>query len=533
MDSAHQKPLPSKDDTRHSMTLDMRPSKPPGLQEGDEGLRHSSADVRCSPTKMNGTATTVVSERLARDMMIGQHIRGTENAEKRLSNGVIPHAPISTRGEATNDASTTSSSAEKRSPSIPTDRVAMFHKAGSAPPTFLVEGVPVEGEESKAQGSRSTAGRSGSGSKGNVSAHSPLEQSKKGLSDDQSHSNSDQSHSNSDQSHSRLSGQLYDHLDDLLTHPKERTTPTSDLPNNNDSSDEMLFFGDKRRSGSLSRSSSSSAGSGVYDHLPTIASPEPPSPELPFESAVPEKRDLTKTDFSILSALGNFTSPRRNISQPALSTPNSARESPCDQFGRFPSIDEESSDEDEGRRSATPTNEGDTPETPTNTMFPPVKLRYKKKEEIASDPFADLLSPKSASRLRWSQELNPLYDYIKGFKVTDGVKMYDSTPSKLVQSSKATTGSGGGGGGDNGEGAGGGGANGKTPSMIMEEEGEEDELGSVCWEGDLSEFSQDTMSVTSQDTQQSPTSPTSSYGGDAYGDTLSLQMRVSFSMVIL
>lgn len=63
--------------------------------------------------------------------------------------------------------------------------------------------------------------------------------------------------------------------------------------------------------------------------------------------------------------------------------------------------------------------------------FEEVKLREKK-----SDPFLDLLSV-GTTRLRWSQELNPLYDYIKGFKISDGVKLYD-TPSKLTQSINAS-----------------------------------------------------------------------------------------------
>ncbi len=62
-----------------------------------------------------------------------------------------------------------------------------------------------------------------------------------------------------------------------------------------------------------------------------------------------------------------------------------------------------------------------------------VKLRQKK-----HDPFADLLSPQSKARLRWSQELNPLYDIIKGFKVSDGVKLYDTRPSMLLESSRAS-----------------------------------------------------------------------------------------------
>ena len=69
--------------------------------------------------------------------------------------------------------------------------------------------------------------------------------------------------------------------------------------------------------------------------------------------------------------------------------------------------------------------------------FEQVKLR-EKKHRSQQDPFAELLSPKATARLRWSQELNPLYDIIKGFKISDGVKLYDTTPSKLLESSSAS-----------------------------------------------------------------------------------------------
>lgn len=117
--------------------------------------------------------------------------------------------------------------------------------------------------------------------------------------------------------------------------------------------------------------------------------------------------------------------------------------------------------------------------------FEGVTLRQKKKQELANeDPFADILSPKASCRLRWSQELNPLYDYIKGFKA-DGVKLYDSSPvSKLLHSTVA----------NNMEG----GATNKPPSVILEDEGEHFE--------ERESVSDDTQSVWSQDTMQSPTS---------------------------
>lgn len=75
----------------------------------------------------------------------------------------------------------------------------------------------------------------------------------------------------------------------------------------------------------------------------------------------------------------------------------------------------------------------DNKEDPTSSpSVNPVIMREKKHRHI--DPFADLLSsPSSVSRLRWSQELNPLYDYIKGVKISDGVKLYDVTPARPSQ----------------------------------------------------------------------------------------------------
>ena len=67
--------------------------------------------------------------------------------------------------------------------------------------------------------------------------------------------------------------------------------------------------------------------------------------------------------------------------------------------------------------------------------FEQVKLREKKRPK--ADPFAELLNNQASARLRWSQELNPLYDIIKGFKVSDAVKLYD-TPSKLLESANAS-----------------------------------------------------------------------------------------------
>lgn len=63
-------------------------------------------------------------------------------------------------------------------------------------------------------------------------------------------------------------------------------------------------------------------------------------------------------------------------------------------------------------------------------------MRQKKERpQVESDPFEDLLgTPQAVTRLRWSQELNPLYDYIKGMRITEsissqntGIKLYSAT----------------------------------------------------------------------------------------------------------
>ena len=65
-----------------------------------------------------------------------------------------------------------------------------------------------------------------------------------------------------------------------------------------------------------------------------------------------------------------------------------------------------------------------------------VRRQKKSPQRSDSDPFEDLLgTPQAIARLRWSQELNPLYDLIKGMKISEsissheqGIKLYSSVP---------------------------------------------------------------------------------------------------------
>ena len=72
--------------------------------------------------------------------------------------------------------------------------------------------------------------------------------------------------------------------------------------------------------------------------------------------------------------------------------------------------------------------EMDEPISPLPTEYrndeEPIVIRRKSKD--TPDPFVDLLSaPPNKSRLRWSQELNPIYDYVKGVKISPKIG-YDS-----------------------------------------------------------------------------------------------------------
>ena len=177
---------------------------------------------------------------------------------------------------------------------------------------------------------------------------------------------------------------------------------------------------------------SSSSDSSIYDHLSPL-------------SKEPNKRSSRESPPKVIQNIPSsqllptpFDSPvRRNASQPALSTPTSARTtpSPCPSLetGLSPLFfDQFGSDFEEDE---TPINSGDDPKEETAELGGRVDLSgvilRQKKIRSQTDPFAALLgSPVSVSRLRWSQELNPLYDFTKGVKtsqsmVAQDIRLYD------------------------------------------------------------------------------------------------------------
>ena len=548
---------------------------------------HSATDVRTASKMNGGVvkSSSPQDKSLAR-VVLSQRIKQAEEQEKRHSRE-INASPVSTKGEVTTTQSTKSSSSpvlptkrwSANSPKMQRkplpSHVTEFSKAGSAPPCLppdgKADGALPPSVMSKAHGMKqlNTVGKWKSppslvDKKERPPAPDPVSPSIESaplITKEDSLSSSGDLYSPTDDftfvpagkdgsrpkrpisgagsvnRSSSGSNQNYDHLDEFVGRNKKHDswesfstsassspappitfqgTSTSSSPappiSSQGQTEDTLSPARGSQSSSRFSNTSSDDDSGEYDHLPST--PGGRADHLP---STPGGR----ADECVM--LDIPTPPKRNISQPALSTPLSARESPCDQFGRFGSIDEESSDEELG---ATPTNsddeecKGEAAETGGIT-HKGVVLRKKRQQQHLEDPFAALLSsPKASSRLRWSQELNPLYDYIKGFKA-EGVKLYDSTPvSKLLQSTSSSME---------------GGTPGKPPSVILEAfEGEGDErLPSVSeCEGDTQSVSSldaqsmdaqsmdtqsmDSQSIWSQDAMYSPTSP-SPLNGDRGG----------------
>ena len=128
---------------------------------------------------------------------------------------------------------------------------------------------------------------------------------------------------------------------------------------------------------------------GEYDHL------TPSRLEMKHAVVKKKRKDKKNDDEDVHSPI------RRNESLPPMIFHSPLREPPAIDVTQS----EDLSDEDC---------------SPVPSPREGVVLRGKKSND--SDPFADLLTaPSNKSHLRWSQELNPLYDYIRGTKVKPSV----------------------------------------------------------------------------------------------------------------
>ncbi len=237
-----------------------------------------------------------------------------------------------------------------------------------------------------------------------------------------------------------------------------------------------------------SRRSSSSSSDSIYDHLSPLPQVHEVRTDRDKESP-PRIRTMGKIDF--LPSPLDFSSVRRNVSQPALSTPGSARGSPSPSLEVGTVLEQSGSEFEE---ELTPTNSGDERSgdaTAARSADHPVDVSnvvLRRKKRPINDPFADILSaPSGVHRLRWSQELNPLYDYIKGVKVSDSVsvdlRLYDTSRAQAAQGSSTPV------------------MKKKPPSMIVEE----------------SEFSEVESVASSKDIDRSGSSA-SSYSQDSFAE---------------
>lgn len=158
-------------------------------------------------------------------------------------------------------------------------------------------------------------------------------------------------------------------------------------------------------------------GSGEYDHLF-------PGKKKSHNAFRKKNTQLEEEDEVVHSPV------RRNESLPPMILHSPLRENPSLEVSQ----DEESvSDFDEDDDPISP--------LPGETQLEGVVLRRKPSGESIGDgdPFVDLLTaPTRKSRLRWSQELNPIYDYIRGIKVSPTVG-YDlsgslaTTPENIIR----------------------------------------------------------------------------------------------------
>ena len=445
-------------------------TRPMSAQDNKEVHRQSSLESSGEGGHINGVGGAD-KKRKAREVL-SQTIDKVSENEKRHSNGIIM-SPVSTRGEVTTTESTkTTASPSSGSPINPRKT----GQSGSTPvqqetklsPT-TIQTLPSKSRDPLPSDSSSTSNDTAplirptsSASSGPFSLTDEFQfvpgteaENKTG----ESLSLAGRTSAESDEVYDRLENYNPDtYQDDVISLPESTSTIGSNQPRILVSRDER-----ERSEGAESLRMSTSPESncsGEYDHLPPLKHTLSPNKK----QQTPLSKLKMSTKWELLPSPLDL--PRRNFSQPALSTPASARESPCDDLNPTNDIIIEESSEEEEESAETPTN---IKEGVSTAHFEGVVLRRKH-----LDPFADILGS-SSSRLRWSQELNPLYDYIKGYKISEGVKLYDS-PSKLLESTKASDIFGHGRSsltsGDNES------TNHKPPSIIVEEEFESSSLSS-------------------------------------------------------
>ena len=326
-------------------------SKEKGTKSTGDIRRQKSLEGILDNGSLNGVSEE--DKKHARDILT-QKIGHAAEIEKRNSNGIMI-SPVSTKGEVTMTQSTkaslhtTSPLTERRKftqnssspmatiqkPSPPPadvtsqpkteqltkrETTSEIMKRNSLPPK-LVQSDPEERAPLLRQSSGSSSGT--------FSPSSELRYIHQGPS-------SSREGSKEPDRGSSASEELYDRLE-AVSGERSSSFSGSDSTNSRSASVQYTRLSESEER-SRNSASPGSEGSGVYDHLPPAAESH--------SKAVPDQ-------MSTLSPPTNFLlGPRRNISQPALSTPASARESPVSRERSVSPLAEESSGEEVG----TPTN---------------------------------------------------------------------------------------------------------------------------------------------------------------------------------
>ena len=406
--------------------------------QGSEGQSNGGGGVNKAQEKQQ-----------ARDVLVSR-ITEAAGKEKRFSNG-IRMSPISTKGEVTTTQSTkvsppssiaTTSSSQSPSPTkgkvtkVDGDKGSKFGSkktATKAEPVLKRDTLPSDSSSDTVPSVRPESSNSSGGTFSPTdefqfmegSEELPLIQGRSGSKGKSKHGPFsgclDRGSASSEEVYDRL--EPYEQSNESES---EKTTSTPDTPTpSNPGISIMLDNGDHW--------SESSNESGEYDHLPALQSPPSGKGQNISLDQLPTMLSLSSSGY------------RRITSQPALSTPASARESPIDK-SLCSTLPEETSEEEDDEEELGDSYElGKSPDEQGGDLERGGGLKGQLEEGVVLrkrnkhlDPFADILgSPHGASRLRWSQELNPLYDYIKGYKISESVRLYDS-PSKLLQSTKAS-----------------------------------------------------------------------------------------------
>ena len=403
---------------------------------------HSLENVLEGSGKYNGGGAGNGHKQQARDVLVSK-ITEAAGKEKRMSNG-IRMSPVSTKGEVTTTQSTKMSppppATTTSAPSAVTSKgvVAKGDKAagvGGDKSSKVGNKSEVKGEQTSQRDSLPSDSSSDTipsvrPESSNSSVGGPFSPTDEfqfiGSSEGEplffksKQAPSKKKKSGRGRHDSTSSEELYDRLEPYEESESNMTTPAPATPTPSNP-------GISITQGNGNRWSVSSNESGEYDHLPALQSPPVGKGKISLDQ---------------LPSMLDVSSYRRITSQPALSTPASARESPVERSPRSSIIREETSEEEDDEE------EGELGDSFEQGKSPDQGFELNEMGQLGEgvvlrkrrhlDPFADILgSTTAASRLRWSQELNPLYNYIKDYKVSESVKLYDS-PSKLLQSVNAS-----------------------------------------------------------------------------------------------